>query len=277
MLKYLIMKNLIFIFCSFALLFTSCQKEEDNSPQNQEKPAQEDLTMKIHIYPATAQVVTNALSDIDGNVYDAVQMGEQLWMAENLRSTRYADGTEIPMGDSTFFGVPYRYLPNGAESNVSTCGYLYNYAAAIGTNANAGGTAGVQGVCPDGWHVPSDAEWTQLTDYVSSQSDFVMGNDAQNIAKAMASTTGWKPSGNAYAVGNDASLNNATGFSTLAAGGFYNNVYTYFNYTANFWTSTEVNATSAWIRSLYYGNAKVLRFGYSGNKSGAYSVRCLQD
>ena len=271
------MKNLVFVFCAFALLLTACQKEEDKTPQNQDNPVQEDLTMQIHLYPATAQVVANALSDIDGNVYDAVRIGEQLWMAENLRTTRYADGTEIPMGDSTILGTAYRYLPNGKESNVSTCGYLYNYAAAVGTEANAGGTVGVQGICPEGWHVPSDAEWTQLTDYVSSQSEFVVGNDAQYIAKALASTTGWKSSNNNYAVGNNPSLNNATGFSTLAAGSYYDNVYTYFNYTANFWTSTEVNATSAWIRSMYFGNAKVLRYGYSGNKSGAYSVRCLQD
>lgn len=267
------MNKIGLVFCMLAFVLFACHKEENKEPQNQEPTVQEDLTMQIHLYPATAQVVENAVSDIDGNVYDAVQIGEQLWMAENLRTTHYADGTEIPLGDSTVFGTAYRYLPNGNEENVSTCGYLYNYAAAVGTDANVV----AQGVCPEGWHVPNDAEWTQLTNYVSSQSDFVMGNDAQNIAKALASTTGWKSSNNDYAVGNNPSLNNATGFSTLPAGSFYNNVYTYFNYTANFWSSTEVNATSAWIRSLYYGNPKVLRYGYSGNKSGAYSVRCLQD
>lgn len=267
------MKKIGLVFCMMAFVLFACHKEENKEPQNQEPTVQEDLTMQIHLYPATAQVVENAVSDIDGNVYDAVQIGEQLWMAENLRATHYADGTEIPLGDSTVFGAAYRYLPNGNAGNVSTCGYLYNYAAAVGTDANAV----VQGICPEGWHVPNDAEWTQLTNYVSNQSDFVMGNDAQYIAKALASTTGWKSSNNDYAVGNNPSLNNATGFSTLPAGSFYNNVYTYFNYTANFWTSTEVNATSTWIRSLYYGNPKVLRYGYSGNKSGAYSVRCVQD
>lgn len=267
------MKKIGLVFCMMAFVLFACHKEENKEPQNQEPTVQEDLTMQIHLYPATAQVVENAVSDIDGNVYDAVQIGEQLWMAENLRATHYADGTEIPLGDSTVFGAAYRYLPNGNAGNVSTCGYLYNYAAAVGTDANAV----VQGICPEGWHVPNDAEWTQLTNYVSSQSDFVLGNDAQYIAKALASTTGWKSSNNDYAVGNNPSLNNATGFSTLPAGSFYNNVYTYFNYTANFWSSTEVNTTSAWIRSLYYGNPKVLRYGYSGNKSGAYSVRCVQD
>ncbi len=270
------MNKIGLVFCMLAFVLFACHKEENKEPQNQEPTVQEDLTMQIHLYPATAQVVENAVSDIDGNVYDAVQIGEQLWMAENLRTTHYADGTEIPLGDSTVFGTAYRYLPNGNEGNVSTCGYLYNYAAAVGTDANIANVL-VQGVCPEGWHVPNDAEWTQLTNYVSSQSDFVMGNDAQNIAKALASTTGWKSSNNDYAVGNNPSLNNATGFSTLPAGSFYNNIYTYFNYTANFWSSTQVNATSAWIRSLYYGNPKVLRYGYSGNKSGAYSVRCLQD
>lgn len=270
------MKKIILFICVSAFVFSSCIKEEDKTPQTPDTPPQEDLTMQIHVYPSTAQVVANALTDIDGNVYDAVQIGEQLWMAENLRATHYADGTEIPLGDSTILGVAYRYLPNGSEDNVGTCGYLYNYAAAV-ENGTSGGATVMQGVCPEGWHVPSDAEWTQLTDYVSSQSDFVVGNDPQFIAKALASTTGWRSSNNAYAVGNDKNLNNATGFSTLPAGSFYNNVYTYFNYTANFWTSTEVNATSAWIRSLYYGNPKVLRYGYSGNKSGAYSVRCLQD
>ena len=271
------MKKICLFFCILAFALFACQKEENKDPQNQEPTVQEDLTMQIHLYPSTAQVVANAVSDIDGNVYDAVRIGEQLWMAENLRTTHYADGTEIPLGDSTVFGVAYRYLPNGKESNVSTCGYLYNYAAAVGTGSSTVENTVKQGVCPDGWHVPNDAEWTQLTNYVSSQSGFVQGNDVQYIAKALASTTGWKSSNNNYAVGNNPSLNNATGFGTLAAGSFYDNVYTYFNYTANFWTSTEVNATSAWIRSLYYGNPKVLRYGYSGNKSGAYSVRCVQD
>ena len=169
------------------------------------------------------------VKDIDGNVYKTVKIGNQVWMAENLRTTRYANGESIPLGTSSSTITSYRYNPNDNANNVFTYGYLYNWPAVMhGSSSSSKNPSGVQGVCPDGWHVPSDAEWTELTDYVGSQSeycchvssqrsqsDFRCGGDRENIAKALASTKGWKTDNESCAVGNNPSANNAPGFSAL--------------------------------------------------------------
>ena len=85
----------------------------------------------------------------------------------------------------------------------ATYGLLYNWKAVTrNSSSSSSNPSNVQGICPTGWHVPSDAEWTQLTNYVSSQSEYVCGNDEENIAKVLASTTGWNISTNTCAVGN---------------------------------------------------------------------------
>ena len=102
------------------------------------------------------------VTDIDGNVYKTVKLGNQVWMAQNLRTTRYADGRKIPLGTRESFDVAYRYYPNNNRANVSKYGYLYNWPAVMnGSLSSSANPSGVQGICPDGWHVPSDAEWTE--------------------------------------------------------------------------------------------------------------------
>ena len=164
----------------------------------------------------------HSVTDVDGNVYNTVQIGSQCWMKENLRTTRYADETEIPVGSTTSYTEPYRYAPNYDDSIVPFYGYLYNWAAVMhGAASSDDNPSGVQGICPDGWHVPSDAEWTQLTDYVSRQSENVCIDTigGSYIAKALASNTGWNNySYSTCAVGYNRSSNNATGFGALPAG-----------------------------------------------------------
>ena len=218
---------------------------------------------------------TPTVTDIDGNVYNTVRIGNQCWMKENLRTTHYADNTAIP-ADSTFISYtgPYHYAPNNDESNVETYGYLYNWAAVMhGAASSTANPSGVQGICPTGWHVPSDAEWTLLTDYVSSQSQYVCGNDNTNIAKALASTMGWNSSIEICAVGDMPSGNNATGFSALPAGD-YSGSYS-FGGPANFWSATENYDYEAWSRSLLYDFADVYR-SYDFKWFGL-SVRCVRD
>ena len=104
------------------------------------------------------------VTDIDGNTYSTVQIGNQCWMAENLRTTKFADGTSISLAISSngSASVAYRYYPNSNSDNVLRYGYLYNRKAATkGTNSSAN-PSGVQGVCPNGWHLPSHAELKQL-------------------------------------------------------------------------------------------------------------------
>jgi uncharacterized protein (TIGR02145 family) len=215
------------------------------------------------------------VTDIDNNTYNTVQIGNQCWMKENLRTTQYADGTSIALGSSTSTTTAYRYYPNNDQSNVPTYGYLYNWPAVMGNSSTSSANpSGVQGICPTGWHVPSDAEWTQLTDYVSSQSQYVCGGDSAYIAKALASTTGWNSYTVTCVVGNNPSNNNATGFSALPAGG-YLSPYEAFGYRAYFWSASEDNDYIAYTRVLGYKYAAVYKSDYY--KNYAFSVRCVRD
>jgi uncharacterized protein (TIGR02145 family) len=218
---------------------------------------------------------TQILTDADGNTYNTVQIGTQCWMRENLRVTKYAIGTAIPLGTSTSINTPYRYNPNNNSSNVSTYGYLYNWAAVMGgSGSSSTNPSGVQGICPTGWHVPSDAEWTQLTDYVSSRSQYLCGNDSTSIAKALASTIGWDSFSSTCAVGNTPSTNNTTGFSILPAGSCYGS-YSIFGYIAYFWSTSLYGDFRAYSCSLYYGYYSVNHS--NGSQIYGYSVRCIRD
>ena len=216
------------------------------------------------------------VTDVDNNTYNTVQIGTQCWMAENLRTTRYANGTTIPLGTDTSTTTAYRYNPNNDASNVPTYGYLYNWKAVMrDASSSSANPSGVAGVCPWGWHVPSDAEWTQLTDHVRSQSQYVCGSDNTYIAKALASSTGWISSSSTCAVGNNQSANNTTGFDAHPAGRYYGNGYDGLYSYAYFWSATQNNGNTAYSRYLLYNNASVHRYSYS--KYYGQSVRCLRN
>ena len=235
------------------------------------------ITQTISVQPCPGFVT---VTDNDGNIYNTVQIGNQCWMKDNLRTTRYADGTTIPLGplgSSTSITTPYRYNPNNDSSNVSAYGYLYNWPAVMhGASSSASNPSGVQGICPSGWHVPSDAEWTQLTNYVGSQPQFQCYNSSDKIAKALASTTGWNSSTNTCAVGNYPSTNNATDFSAFPAG-IYNNSgnYVLFGGDVSFWSATAFSDHYAYYRYLDYNDANVYR--YNNYMNYGFSVRCVRD
>lgn len=257
------------LLCAAAFLAVSCDKEPDPTPADPANPSDTTQTE----YPSTADVIYNAVTDYDGNSYDAVRIGSQVWMASNLRTTKYADGTSISQGSSTSTTVAYWYYPDNDASNKTTYGLLYNWTAVMqNSSSSSANPSGVQGICPTGWHVPSDAEWTQLTDYVS-KSEYVCGSD-NTIAKALAGTTGWSSSTDTYAVGNTPSQNNSTGFSALPAG-YYNGSYYGFGHYADFWSATEDSSANAYYRYLGYDCADVLRGGYY--KFDGFSVRCVRD
>lgn len=261
-------KILIFgmtVVISVAMLMTSCKKDkvnkdDDNNSNNN-------------------NIIANAVTDIDGNSYDAVKIGNQVWMAKNLRTTRYADSTSIPEGEMPSAGSPFRYAPHGNPSNVSVYGYLYNWRAVMhesnGSNSNP---SHVQGVCPEGWHVPSNAEWTELLDYMKTQPAYVAGDNTEHLAKALTVNWGWNTSDEADAPGNNPSTNNATGFSALPAGCFhYFGDYPSFGYNATFWTATahETYENTAYYRNINYGMANVQED--SGDTFLGFSVRCVKD
>jgi uncharacterized protein (TIGR02145 family) len=225
---------------------------------------------------------TSTITDIDDNVYQTVQIGNQCWMKENLRTTRYADGTSISLGSSTSTSTPYRYYPNCDSNNVSIYGYLYNwYAIMYNSPSSTNNPSGVQGICPNGWHVPSNAEWTQLTDYVSSQTQFLCSLPT-NISKALASNTGWSNSSQTCAVGNNQSSNNATGFTAFPAGYYCSTGCQSFGRYASFWTSTENGSEISFPISGVYNPYMNYNNGYVWNntpdvKYSGNSVRCVKD
>ena len=257
-------------------MLISCEK--DPQPEPEPDPVNPED-------PAVLVLLPNAVTDIEGHQYDAVQIGSQVWMAENLRAHRYADSTPIPQYNNMSGWSLKLYFPNNDINNVEEYGYLYNWIAAVngetaGSNANP---SGIQGVCPDGWHVPSDAEWTQLTDYLS-QHHISCGDDPATIAKALADSTGWKTSYVECAVGNTPEYNNTTGFSVRPAG-TYTDGFVHFGEYARYWSATNNGAPwdpSDWPSyvpisywGLHYYSATVGKG--SADKWEALSVRCVRD
>ena len=221
----------------------------------------------------------DSLQDIDDNWYEVVTIGTQCWMKENLRTTRYTDSTSISRS-STASNTAYYYYPNGSSSNKAVYGLLYNWAAVMnGASSSNTNPSGVQGICPDGWHVPSNAEWVQLTDYVKSQSEYLCNSSANSIAKALASTTGWSNSTTQCAIGNDLSANNATGFSVQPAGYSYGSA-SVFNQMADLWSSTESSTDAAYRCYFTYTSSQVLsnpNQDVKYSKKYQFSVRCVRN
>ena len=202
----------------------------------------------------------NTLIDIDGNKYATVSIGSQCWMAENLQVTRYRDGTAIPLdqsggvagngaGQTWALQMGARTVFGHSSVNLTSYGYLYNWPAVSNS----------KGLCPTGWHVPTDAEWGTL---VTS-----LGANAGGKLRATGTTFWTAPNTGAT---------NESGFSALPGGirsesGSFDGI----NQSANFWSSSEVSALGAWSYVIGLNNSLVSRNDH-GKKSGV-SVRCLKD
>ena len=206
------------------------------------------------------------VTDKSGNVYNTVLIGQQCWMKENLRTRKFIDGTVITFDLTSSSTYGSYYYPNNESSNARTYGYLYNWPAVS------------YGICPTGWHVPSKVEWTQLTDYVSSQSQYTCGGDNTYIAKALSSTSGWNSVSYTCHPGNTPSDNNATGFSGYPAGErSYGDSASYWDFgeMAEFWTSTEYNSRDAYYYQWPVNRSEVR--SSSSCKEAAKSVRCVKN
>lgn len=255
------------------ILFLSC-KEPDPVPTPTPSPTPE---------PQSGDILYNEVMDVDGNFYDAVRIGNKFWMVQNLRTTRFPSGEEIPYGnpdEDRSDTDPFRYVPNGDGSYVIQYGYLYNWPAVMhGENSSSSSPSGVQGICPYGWHVPSKTEWDQLVTFVGMQSEYQCNNDRNNVAKALASTSGWKEAGKACAVGNNQSCNNATHFSAYPSGRGDIVVNNNFTRDAYFWSCTK-SAMPGWDNMAYdfeldYYSATT--YTYAPYKQQAMAVRCVKD
>jgi uncharacterized protein (TIGR02145 family) len=241
---------------------------------------------------------TPTVTDHEGNVYNTVQIGNQCWTRENLRTTTSpSTGTYlIPAAGTryTYTGKQARWYNNDSATYApKNYGLLYNWNAAVDTFNTAYGETSVnaryynavpdtfsshrRGICPAGWHLPSDVEWSQLENYVGGQSCYMCGGDTSCIAKALASETDWSNSTVNCAVGNNKGAYNATGFSVLPAGYCFGSSFSDAGTgnNAHFWSATKYSNRFAYYRALYYYRAGVGRDG--GSMCDGYSVRCLRD
>ena len=214
--------------------------------------------------------------DIDGNNYNFAIYGDQVWTVENAEMVTYRDGTPIPeVTDPT----QWSNLTTGAWSyyeNDPTKPRLYNWYAVMGIHDTDPNTPNKE-FAPEGWHVPTDAEWTTLEEYLIANGYNYDDTTTENkIAKAMASTTGWISSTSTGVVGNDQSLNNSSGFNALPEGGrsddgSFNNE----GGNAIFWSSTEDGTDNAWCRTLGNASSNLVRFDI--DKQWGFSVRFVRD
>lgn len=189
------------------------------------------------------------VTDIDGNKYKIVKIGDQWWMAENLKVTHYRNGE--PILDC--------WVYNNNDSLADTYGRLYSWHA-VGDSRN---------IAPNGWHIPTDEEWKKFEMYLGmSESDAnIEGWRGTDEGKKLKSTSGWISDGN----GTD-----DYDFTILAAGFRYTyGNFDFIGHYTNFWSATESDMYNAWFRHLDYNYVKLNR-NYI-NKGYGFSIRCVQD
>ena len=195
----------------------------------------------------------------DGKDYRYVTIGNQEWMAENL---------DYDAGDGS-------YCSSLNPAYCDTYGRLYEWSTAMGGAASSDAVpSGVQGVCPDGWHLPSDAEWDTLAAFVANETGLTgkEGDDWTEIGLKLKATFGWNSDGVSDGVGTD-----DYGFTALP-GGYRrgdNGQYQYRGYTGYWWSATQVDASIAYRWYLEYNNDILSR--ENGTKTFGYSVRCVKD
>jgi uncharacterized protein (TIGR02145 family) len=250
------MKNLFFqLFLITCLLFSvviGCDKTEDTGDDS---------------------LSSGIVKDADGNKYNTVKIGNQVWTVENLKTTKYNDGTPIPIVtdidifDQLTIGGGYCNYDN-LESNAATYGRLYNWYA-----VNTGKLA------PSGWHVPTDDDWTILENYLIANGYNYDDTKVENkIAKALCAKTNWALSSEAGTPGAAPENNNNTGFTALPVGyrSFYSGRFDFIGKYSHWWSSTELDDYSVYFRGLSYSN-KALYRDYTNYKNNGFSVRLVKD
>ena len=190
------------------------------------------------------------VTDFDGNMYNTVTIGDQVWLKENLKSLHYSDGTEIP--DVMSY--------NNSDSLAEIYGRLYTWNATMNDSI----VPGTQGVCPCEWHVPTSAEWAELENFLGGYS--VAGGKMKDTVAG-------------YWQNPNTGATNSSGFSALPAGefdAFYTpNIFQLLNQYAVFWTSTQASTLKARERYLAYNSSASSI--YDWYKVMNYSIRCVKD
>lgn len=206
-------------------------------------------------FSACKEDADTSIKDGDGNVYTSVIIGTQVWLKENLKTTSYKDGTAIPLvtDNSEWAGLnapAYCWYENDGASNKNVYGALYNWY-----------TVNTRQLCPTGWHVPSDAEWTILSDFLGGIS--IAGGKLKETG-----VTDWESP--------NTGATNEAGFSALPGGfrdifGSFSSIGLYFIG----WSSTGYDSQNAYYRNISFDRNSVLRLSIP--KEAGFSVRCVRD
>jgi uncharacterized protein (TIGR02145 family) len=211
--------------------------------------------------PTPAFASSGTVTDIDGNMYSTVQIGGQVWMGENLRTTRYNNGDPIPLvtenADWKILATPaYCWYQNNETGYGATYGALYNWYA-VDSESN-----GHRSICPVGWHIPTEAEWSALTNYLG-------GLDVAGGKLKESGTTHWLPP--------NTGATNASGFSGLPGGyrGYVSGACDNLGMFGHWWSSTSADAELAWGEGLFFLDNPA-NHSTSVKKNG-FSIRCIKD
>ena len=199
-------------------------------------------------------ILNTTIVDIDGNTYHAIKIGTQTWMIENLKTTKYRDGSIVTYNSSNWDNLTTGVWCNYANSdtNGEKFGHLYNYYA-VSDSKN---------LAPIGWHIPTDNEWNTLVTYINNNNC-----SGTSYSSFTAITNDW--------IYNSYTPTNCSGFTALPAGGRDLMSFGYINYAALWWSSTKYDSTTAWRYSLYYKDSFVDR--RADNLNYGRSIRCIRD
>jgi uncharacterized protein (TIGR02145 family) len=223
------------------------------------------------------KMIANAgdVTDVDGNVYQTVRIGNQVWMTDNLRVTKYNDeATAIPKDTSTTTWANAKtpkycfYNNTNSTNSIKKYGILYNWYVVDPANPKK--------ISPTGWHVPTDGEWDTLQNYLIMKGYNWDGTTTGNkIAKSMAAKTDWQTHATTGKIGCDLTKNNRSGFSALPGGIRYNGTFTFQGGHGDWWSATAADASGAWNR-YFHSELDYLGRG-SFNKGSGFSVRLVKD
>lgn len=204
----------------------------------------------------TRQGNIGTITDIDGNIYNTIIIGSQIWMVENLQTTKFNDGTPIRNIKEANEWIntdtsAYCWYNNDSNTYKKTYGAIYNWSA-IHSNK----------LCPIGWHVPSDSEWTILINYLG-------GDSLAGGAMKESGTSHWSSP--------NTGASNSSYFYAMPSGSRNGNLGTFVGLKDNcfWWSSTQSDATDSWCRIIYYSSKHIYRENLK--KSYGLSVRCVKD
>jgi uncharacterized protein (TIGR02145 family) len=267
--EFTIKKNIFYLFSvvCLSLFVLNCKNDPVSSTvQNN------DTIPVIDTVPVINPVSNSTISDIDGNKYHIVKIGTQTWTVEDLRTTKYNDGTPIPLvTDDT----AWKYTTSDAycsyknitsSDTIRKYGLLYNWYA-----VNTGKLA------PKGWHVPSMDDWNLLQNYLINNGYNWDGTTQGNkVAKALASKTDWKLNDTNGTIGNDLQKNNKSGFTALPVGSRYiDGGFGNRGKMGHWWTSTPTYASNVFSIFLSYERDSITV--HNKQKTKGFSVRIIKD